>query len=170
MKKPRLIALVVVALIIFSGLLKIYIFPQIGLNWATVLPAVVALLTNDERSAQSVAKLNVDAKLTKAAEAKARDMAAKGYFAHVSPDGTQPWFWILKEEYLYKYAGENLAVNFEDSDEVVEAWMKSPGHRLNILKPQYTDIGIGTATGTYQGRPATFVVQMFGSPAKPVSK
>jgi hypothetical protein len=43
--------------------------------------------------------------------------------------------------------------------------MNSPAHRANIVKPQYTEIGIGVASGIYQGRPATFVVQFFGTPA-----
>jgi uncharacterized protein YkwD len=149
-----------------AALLRAFVLPRYGMDWAAILPAVVATLTNDVRSADNIGSLNVDPLLTKAAQAKAEDMAAKGYFNHISPDGTVPWFWMLREGYLFRYAGENLAVNFDESGDVVEAWLASPSHRLNIMKREYTDIGIGMATGTYQGRTAVFVVQMFGTPAR----
>ena len=60
---------------------------------------------------------------------KAQDMATLGYFAHVSPDGKTPWYWIEKVGYDYQYAGENLAINFSDSKDVTNAWMASPLHK-----------------------------------------
>jgi hypothetical protein len=130
-----------------------------------VLPGVLIALTNGDRAANSDAALTTNALLTKAAQEKANDMAAKGYFAHVSPDGTTPWHWLDQVGYKYSYAGENLAVDFTDSTAVESAWMNSPTHRANIVKPQYTEIGIAVANGTYQGQSATFVVQFFGTPA-----
>lgn len=164
MKKLLPILLIALGLAI---VLRAFVLPRVGFDWAAILPAVVATLTNSQRATDNLSELNVDPLLTKAAQAKAEDMAKKSYFSHVSPDGTLPWFWILKEGYLFRYAGENLAVNFEESEDVVDAWMASPSHRINIMKPQYTDIGIGTATGTYMGETAVFVVQMFGTPATP---
>lgn len=55
-------------------------------------------------------------------------------------------------------------MRFVDSQDVVNAWMASPTHRANIVKPQYTQIGVGIAQGMYEGQPATFVAQYFGSP------
>ncbi len=121
-------------------------------------------LTNDERSQNSIGGLTENSLLDAAAQAKAADMAAKGYFAHVGPDGKEPWAWITGAGYDYQYAGENLAVRFTDSSDVVNAWMASPTHRANIVKPQYTEIGVGVAQGTFQGQPATYVVQYFGAP------
>ena len=95
---------------------------------------------------------------------KANDMAANGYFAHVGPGGKTPWQWISASGYQYQYAGENLAVRFIDSKDVVGAWMESPTHRANIVKPVYTQIGVGVAEGMYEGQPATYVVQYFGTP------
>jgi hypothetical protein len=60
-------------------------------------------------------------------------------------------------------------VRFIDSTDVVNAWMASPTHRANIVKPVYTEIGVGVAEGTYQGQPATYVVQYFGAPKAAVS-
>jgi hypothetical protein len=131
---------------------------------ASVLPAVVADLTNTQRTDNSLQPLTVSPLLSEAAQDKADDMAAKGYFSHVSPDGTLPWYWFKQVGYNYQYAGENLAINFNDSNDVVNAWMASPMHRANILKQQYTQVGIGIATGMYQGEQTTFVVQFFASP------
>ena len=160
---------ILTTLLLILGLgviLQAFVLPPMGLNLATVLPAVVSLLTNDARSKENIAKLTINEKLSLAAQAKAEDMALKGYFAHNSLDGKTPWYWIDQAGYKYEYAGENLAVNFEESEEVVKAWLKSPGHRFNLLGRNYTEIGVGTASGLYKGKQATFVVQMFASPAK----
>ena len=66
--------------------------------------------------------------------------------------------------YEYKHAGENLAVNFVDTEEIHRAWTNSRSHFLNIVNPKYTEIGIATSSGIYKGREAIFVVQMFGTP------
>jgi hypothetical protein len=130
---------------------------------ASVLPAVVADLTNTQRTDNSLQPLTADPLLAQAAQGKANDMAAKGYFSHVSPDGTLPWYWFKQVGYNYQFAGENLAINFNDSNDVVNAWMASPMHRANILKQEYTKEGIGIATGMYQGKSTVFVVQFFAS-------
>ncbi|MBX4198760.1 CAP domain-containing protein [Candidatus Parcubacteria bacterium] len=160
------LGLALILIVLAGGLIKVVVLSKFDMDLAAVLPAVVAALTNDARRVNNEASLTGNALLDKAAQAKANDMATKGYFSHVSPDGTLPWQWISRAGYRYEYAGENLAVNFEDSDRVVNAWLASPTHRFNILRPQYTEIGIGTATGIYNGRQATFVVQMFANPAK----
>lgn len=132
---------------------------------AAVLPAALTDLTNNDRALSGTTVLVEDPLLAKAAEMKAEDMAAKGYFAHVSPEGKTPWYWLDSVGYEYSYAGENLAVNFTDSVDVETAWMNSPEHRANIMKPEYTRIGIGTAKGIYNGEATTFVVQLFATPA-----
>lgn len=135
--------------------------PQIG----AVVASVLVELANHDREKSGVAELAVSPVLEKAAQMKADDMAAKGYFAHDSPEGIQPWHWFKKAGYEYAYAGENLAVFFTDSTEVEKAWMDSPLHRDNILGEQFTEIGIALAHGTFEGEETTFVVQMFGRPA-----
>ncbi len=131
---------------------------------AAVIQSEILSLTNDERARQNVGSLSQDSLLDRSAQAKAEDMAAKGYFSHESPDGTTPWAWIDETGYEYQYAGENLAVRFVDSKDVVTAWMASPTHKANLLKASYSEIGIGIAQGMYQGQPATFVVQHFAKP------
>jgi hypothetical protein len=66
---------------------------------------------------------------------------------------------------VYAHAGENLAIHFTDSSEVVEAWMDSPTHRKNIVDAKFTEIGVGTAKGKYEGYETVYVVQLFGTPA-----
>jgi hypothetical protein len=136
---------------------------------AAVVQSEIISLTNTERSQNNDGALTENIQLDAAAQAKANDMAAKGYFSHTGPDGKTPWQWIEEKGYAYHYAGENLAVRFDDSESVVNAWMASPTHRANIVKSQYTQIGVGVAQGMYEGYPATFVVQYFGTPLKVVA-
>lgn len=136
---------------------------------AAVVSAVLVDLANQDRASKDLATLTVNPVLVAAAQAKANDMAAGEYFAHVSPTGVDPWHWFEVAGYKYDYAGENLAVDFSDSGDVNTAWMNSPTHRENILDPHYTEIGIATAEGVYRGRPTTFVVQEFGTPAGTVA-
>ena len=128
-----------------------------------IISSVLVDLTNEEREGEVVGMLARNADLDRAATLKAEHMAERGYFAHNSPDGLTPWHWFRLVGYNYRVAGENLAVHFTDSKNVVEAWMDSPGHRGNILNGKFTEIGIGTARGSYQGAPTIFVVQMFGT-------
>ncbi|HEY4493596.1 MAG TPA: CAP domain-containing protein [Candidatus Paceibacterota bacterium] len=131
---------------------------------ASVLPAVLIDLANEDRSLYSLTPLTRNPVLEAAAQEKANDMARYSYFAHVSPTGITPWYWFTKNGYRFIYAGENLAVNFNDSGVVNQAWMNSPGHRANILNQQFSEIGIATAEGIYQGQPTIFVAQYFGRP------
>ncbi len=130
-----------------------------------VLPAVVVDLTNDERTELSEPILQRSLVLDEAARLKAEHMAKNQYFAHYSPDGVSPWYWFEQVDYTYAHAGENLAIHFNDSSAVMKAWMESPTHRANIVNEDYTEIGVGTAQGTFEGYETVYVVQLFGTPA-----
>ena len=133
---------------------------------SAIYGAVLVNLTNQNRIAANISELKVSPILEKAAQMKADDMASKNYFAHNTLEGFTPWYWFDKAGYKYIYAGENLAVNFQNSEDVKTAWMNSRGHFLNIMNPKFKEIGIATSTGLYKGRQAVFVVQMFGAPVK----
>ncbi len=120
-------------------------------------------MTNRRRGDNGLNSLSTDGNLSAAAEQKARDMFEKGYWAHVSPDGTKPWSFITQNGYGYLYAGENLAKDFQNSNDVVEAWLASPSHRDNLLSNRYSDIGVAVVNGTLNGFETTLVVQMFGT-------
>lgn len=144
------------------------IFPEIKL-YGEILRSVLTEETNSNRLAGNVPTLKINSLLTEAAQEKANDMAQKSYFAHTSPEGITPWYWIDKVGYQYIYAGENLAINFSDSKDVVDAWMNSPSHRSNILNGNYTEMGLGVAKGVYQNRETIFIAQMFGQPIQEVT-
>jgi uncharacterized protein YkwD len=133
--------------------------------FAAVFASVLVDQTNGVRQTESLGTLKTNPILEHAARLKVEDMVAKGYFSHNSPDGKTPWYWFDKAGYNYAAAGENLAVNFVDSQDVTNAWMQSPTHRANIMSGNYTEIGIAVMSGMYKGREAIFVVQEFGRPS-----
>ncbi len=153
----------VVSIIIFGASWFQYIALSTN-NFAAVVSAVLVDLANSDRVQNGAGTLAINPRLVEAAQAKADDMATRGYFSHNTPDGREPWNFIKSAGYNYKYAGENLAIQFSDSIEVERAWISSELHRKNILDNRFTEIGIATAYGMYQGQPTTFVVQMFGTP------
>ncbi len=130
---------------------------------ANFMPNVLVELTNIRREEAEVDELIVDSLLIEAAQMKAEDMAQKGYFAHTSPEGITPWYWFDQVGYDYRYAGENLAVNFIDPYSIDRAWMASPLHRSNVINEKFKEIGIAQAIGIYKGRQAIFIVQLFGT-------
>lgn len=157
-------ALFLTILVVFSLLLLQSRFLGGSSFLASVLPNILVDLANEDRADFNLSHLTVNETLVAAAQLKANDMAARGYFAHNTPEGLEPWYFFQQAGYDYLYAGENLAINFSDSDAVEKAWMNSPLHRDNILGAQFTEVGIATAEGYYEGKKTTFVVQLFGSP------
>jgi hypothetical protein len=135
----------------------------LGVSYSISTDDVIAQ-TNDQRGKNGLSTLTRNGQLTRAAELKGQDMLAKGYWAHTSPDGKEPWYFILQAGYNYNRAGENLARDFRDTTSVVNAWMNSPGHRANILNSHYQEIGVAVVSGPFNGYDAVIVVQMFGEP------
>ncbi len=125
--------------------------------------------TNQERVARGLTPLTVNTQLSAAAAQKAKDMFADNYWAHNSPKGKTPWVFVQASGYQYSLAGENLAKNFNDSKGVVAAWMASPSHKENLVKPDYRDIGFAIMNGTLNGEETTLVVQMFGTTPEQLS-
>lgn len=123
--------------------------------------------TNEVRDKAGLPALTINEALSKAAEEKAKHMFENDYWAHVAPDGTKPWDFIISAQYDYEYAGENLAKNFNTSQQVVNAWYDSESHRENLLNRHYTEIGFAVVNGELNGYETTLVVQMFGRPRNP---
>ena len=148
--------------IIFINFVLVLKVPDI-LGYATDVKVNDLLFyTNDLREKKGLADLTLNETLSKAANAKANDMFKEDYWAHTSPSGKEPWDFIIGTGYDYIYAGENLAVDFSKSKDVVVAWNNSPSHRDNLLSPKYNEIGFAVVNGELQGRKTTLVVQMFG--------
>lgn len=131
---------------------------------SAVLPGALIELTNEERLDVSLDSLTENELLNIAAQMKADDMAQKSYFSHINPEGKRAWNWLQDVEYKYQYAGENLAVNFSDSEDVTVAWMNSPTHKANIVKATYSEIGTGVAKGMFKGRDSIYVAQVYANP------
>lgn len=136
--------------------------PQI-LSTAIFSPTEIVALSNVEREKNGLTALPENPLLQQAAQAKAADMLASDYWAHYSPSGKSPWVFITSAGYKYVYAGENLARDFEDASDVVQAWMNSPSHRANLLDRNFKEIGVAVVEGKLGGRQGILVVQMFGS-------
>ncbi|MFZ2202704.1 MAG: CAP domain-containing protein [Microgenomates group bacterium] len=137
------------------------------LGYASMIsPTTVIELTNQKRTAEGQLPLKENKALDEAAAAKAADMIAQNYWAHNAPNGTEPWSFILNSGYSYLHAGENLARDFSNPTDVVEAWMKSPSHKANLISSKYQDIGVAVIDGKINGVETTLVVQMFGTVQK----
>ncbi|MGW5618218.1 CAP domain-containing protein [Streptomyces sp. NPDC003877] len=121
--------------------------------------ATVTDLTNRARAGAGLPPLAVDPVLTAAAQAHSADMVARAFYAHTAPDGSRPWDRAAAAGSTRRAIGENIACGQRSPADVVEGWMNSPGHRANILRPDFTHIGIGFAGG---GRAGTYWTQMFG--------
>ena len=122
---------------------------------------------NQSRIQNNLQPLKINSNLTLAAERKAQDMLTYGYWAHTNPvTGSTPWKFILEAGYKGRYAGENLAKDYPDTDTVVNAWMNSTGHKQNILSSNYKETGIAIAYGVVGNEHRTIIVQMFGGPKK----
>lgn len=118
---------------------------------------------NASRAANGLGPFILHGQLNNSAQAKAQHMADNNYWAHVAPDGTQPWYFFEAAGYNYSRAGENLAYGFSTSYATNEGWMNSPSHRANVLG-SYNDVGFGIVNApNYQGGENTIVVAHYGT-------
>lgn len=111
----------------------------------------VLLLVNNERSSKGLSPLRKSLILTKAAREHSLAMARDNFFAHCNPDTKKkPRNRILAAGYpYYSMTGENIAAGWESPSAVVTAWMNSPGHKENILRTNFKEIGIGYIYDTH---------------------
>jgi uncharacterized protein YkwD len=118
-----------------------------------VIRAAVLCLHNKERAQRGLAPLKENAKLRKAAKGHSDNMVAQHFFDHTAPDGSDMVDRILGTGYASGQGwslGENIAWgtgNLATAREIHDAWMHSPGHKANILRRQFREIGIGIAVG-----------------------
>lgn len=115
-------------------------------------------LVNAERSKAGVKPLTLNWELSRVAKFKSEDMRDNNYFSHTSPTYGSPFDMIKNFGISYSAAGENIAAGQKTADEVMKAWMNSSGHKANILNANYTQLGVGKATG---GSYSTYWTQMF---------
>jgi uncharacterized protein YkwD len=170
---------------------RVIVFAVVLLVGALALPAVAAPATsrshaaltslelgvldqlNSIRVQHALVPLTLSPSLTAASAQHSEQMAADGYFKHSSYNGSAFWLrigrWYSSSGYTYWSVGENLLWSSPNVTPSValQMWMESPEHRANILNPSWREIGVvalhvGTAPGTYRGRPVTIITTDFG--------
>jgi uncharacterized protein YkwD len=114
-------------------------------------------MVNAERARRGVQALKPDPELAEVARAHSRDMLARGYFSHIAPDGQDPFERMRKANVRYLMAGENLAFA-PTLPAAHQGLMNSPGHRANMLRPQFGRLGVGVVDA---GRYGLMVTQNF---------
>lgn len=118
----------------------------------------IFLLVNQERINARVHTLKLANDLSYVARVKSKDMRDHDYFDHTSPAYGSPFNMMKDFDLTYTSAGENIAAGQDTALHVMDSWMNSPGHRQNILNPNFTEIGIGYVEG---GEYGSYFTQMF---------
>lgn len=106
---------------------------------------------NEERAKAGVGPLVIEERLTEVARAHSNDMFNRGFFAHENPDGQSPFDRMAKGGITFEVAGENIA--YAPSVELAHnGLMRSPGHRANILNPEFGHVGYGIIDAGIYGK------------------
>jgi uncharacterized protein YkwD len=143
----------------------------VGFDAAPVRPAAtsrvaadVVTLTNGQRGTVGRARLRTNARLMRAAQLHAEQIARAGELAHVLPDAVYPRAEdrLAAAGYRWQTYGENLALGQRTPAEAVHSWMRSRGHRRNIVSPDFTELGVGYAIDRAGRR---YYVQVFANPS-----
>ena len=155
-QRPRPAAVVGLSLLLAGAPMAMSVQPA---SAALTVQQQVVQLVNAQRAKVGCRGLAVDARLSRAAQAHSADMARRRYFSHTSPDGRTFVQRIRAQGNPGTRLGENIAAGYRTPSTVMTAWMKSAGHRANILNCRFTAIGVGYATGGPYG---TYWTQDFG--------
>ena len=107
-------------------------------------------LVNKQRLSQGLSVLVVDEHLRELAREYSKDMFARGYFSHYTPEGLSPFDRMAQGNVFYTFAGENLALA-PNTDLAMQGLMQSKGHRENMLSPNFKKVGIGVVDGGIYG-------------------
>jgi len=128
----------------------------------------VVELTNQFRQENGLAPLTVNTQLTNAAETHSNNMADQDFFSHTGLDGSRSSDRAQSFGYSSSFVGENIHGGSVSPEKAVEAWKNSPRHRENMLKPEYTEIGVGyffLQNDTGSENLNHYWTQVFGAPA-----
>jgi uncharacterized protein YkwD len=135
---------------------------QVNVSQSTLLQS-----HNRERREQDLPPLKLNQALVTSAQRKAQAMLQSDCWSHYCPDGKSPWDFFQEAGYEYQVAGENLAEGFPNVEDVMVAWMNSPTHRDNIIKPDYEEVGFGIVRGNFQGKTDNIIITVhFGTPRR----
>lgn len=138
-------------------------FSQRPVQLAQISPSILQdLLTqvNAERQRAGAPPLRISPQLTTAAQRHAQDMARNRQISHNGSDGSTMQSRIEEARYPWTTIGENVAMGQTTPEAVMTTWMNSPGHRQNILNPDFAELGLSYAEAG--GR--LYWVQVFAAP------
>lgn len=144
-------------------LVGIFLLPNLA-YLSSITPENIIKLTNQERQTAGLNILASNQLLTQAALTKAQAILESQNFNH-NIDDKKFSAWIRDTGYDYSFVGENLAIDFVNSEDIMRAWENSPLHKKNLLSPYYKEIGVAAINGKFQGQDTTIVVQIFGTPS-----
>lgn len=142
----------------------IYVGQKITIPSAAPLKSVedeIVRLVNVERSKNGLAPLKNNWQAARVARIKSQDMIDNNYFSHTSPVYGSPFKMMENYGLRFSAAAENIAYGQRTAQEVMTAWMNSPGHRANILSKTVTEIGVGVAK---KSNGTLYFTQMFLKP------
>ena len=124
----------------------------------------IIALTNNLRIEMSLPVLKENTKLNQAAYAKVQDMFIGQYFAHTSIDGSNLETFLKRVSYDFSVSGENLAMGFDNPEDVVAAWKNSPTHYSNLIDRDFQEIGVSLAEDVFKNGNTVFTAQYFARP------
>ena len=148
----------------FLWIAGIFLLPKAPVRAAALTNETIIAGINTERQKIELPPLTENKLLAEAAQNKAAVMFSAQEFAH-NIDDKKFSAWIKESGYSYRVVGENLAINFSDTDPLFNAWLASPAHKQNILHADYIDIGIAVLRGDWQGEQTSIVVTEFAAHA-----
>lgn len=121
---------------------------------------------NAVRRRERLKPLRSDKTLDATAQRHGEDMLRRAFFDHRNPDGQLVRERAVEAGYKWSKIGENIAEGQVSVEEVVDTWMNSPGHRRNILDPDFQELGVGLVLGQSRDRWRILWVQNFGTPRR----
>jgi uncharacterized protein YkwD len=157
------------------------VLPPPGVKYLEKAEDLVFELTNQHRRGKGLAPLSKDAELRNVARAYSNDMLVRRFFDHTTPDGVS-FHERISAQYRHwvSFTGENIwsawgykTVSTQKlAKEIVDDWLSSPGHRANMLDPDFTHLGVGVsarngtilATQEFVGRSKIYSFRKFGTP------
>ncbi|APH38598.1 CAP domain-containing protein [Methanohalophilus halophilus] len=144
-------------LLILSLVVTFFILPAAAENLYSAEEKQMLDLINEERAEQEIPPLQFNSLLNEASSEHSREMIENNYFGHDSYDGTSYWQRLQDFNYQSSTTAENIAMTIPfDVQKAHDNLMASPGHRTNILNPDYNEIGIGIWVGDYTYNGVTY--------------
>jgi len=122
----------------------------------------ILFMVNAERCDRGLVPLSIHPSLTAAAVRHSQDMVNNNFFDHQGSDDSWPADRATDAGYPWNYVGENIAAGYTTTEAVFAGWMNSTGHRENILRPAFREMGLARIYGG-QTTYGNYWTQVFGN-------